>query len=317
MMPTFSTILQPTFILRPTVCLALASLASACVGAGPKAKSQENASSQQSSTKSPATSSSEQELPQALNAGKTPQEPLLDNLEDGNHRIETAEGRGGYWYTYVDESSTIEPQGTFALAEGGPGDSQYAARMQGQIGDAQYPYAGMGFSLAEPKEPYDLSGCEGIAFMAKKGSEESTGNVRFKVGDVNTVPEGGVCKDCYNDFGRDLVLTTEWTQYETSFSEMEQEPYWGEPQPKIDASRAYQLQWQTKDPSAPFDIWVDNVRLIGCGGSTDGASAEEENEADGNSPEENEAGGTSAEEEAPAEAEGASSPETAEESTHK
>lgn len=237
---------------------------SACVGGAPAAETPEAESPQDQTSASKAGATETQPLPPAVNAGEPPQNPLLDDLEDGNHRIENVEGRGGYWYTYADDRSTIEPSGTFELAEGGADDSQYAARMHGQIGDAQYPYAGMGFSLTEPKAPYDLSACRGIAFKAKKGSAESTGKVRFKVGDVNTVPEGGVCEDCYNDFGRDLALTEEWVKYETSFSEMRQEPHWGEPQPKIDASRAYQLQWQVKDPSAPFDIWVDDVELLGC-----------------------------------------------------
>jgi endoglucanase len=88
--------------------------------------------------------------------------------------------------------------------------------------------------------------------------------VRFKVGDVNTVPEGGICKDCYNDFGRDIVVTEEWSEFSTKFSEMKQEPYWGEPRSAIDQTRIYQLQWQVKDRN-PFDIWVDDVRLFGCG----------------------------------------------------
>ena len=148
------------------------------------------------------------------------------------------------------------------MTEGGADGSKFAARFSGTIGDGQYPFAGMGFSFFDPKAAYDLSSCKGISFKAKKGTAESTGILRMKVGDVNTAPEGGVCKDCFNDFGRDVLLTEEWSEITTNFYEMKQEPYWGEPKPQIDASRAYQVQFQVKE--GPFDIYVDDVKLVGC-----------------------------------------------------
>ncbi len=203
-------------------------------------------------------------LPKAINAGQVPKNPIIDDLEDTDGQIVVADGRGGYWYTYADASSTVDPAGSFASAEGGNAGSKHAAHMKGKLGTAQYPYVGLGFSFYEPKGPYDLSRCKGIAFSAKKGSATSTGMLRLKVGDVGTVPEAGICKNCYNDFGRDVLLTEEWARIETPFSEMRQEPYWGEPRPGLDTARIYQLQWQVKEPGAEFDIWIDDVELLGC-----------------------------------------------------
>lgn len=205
-------------------------------------------------------------VPNAINAGATLKVPLIDDLDDGDHRTVVEEGRGGYWYTYADETSTVTPSGTFAPTEGGAEGTAFAARMHGQIGNKQYPYAGLGFNLTDPKDPYDVSSCEGMSFRAKKGSPEAVSAVRLKVGDVYTVPEGGVCKSCYNDFGVDFTLTPEWALHEVKFAEMRQEPYWGEPRPKLDVARVYQVQFMVKDPSAPFDVWIDDVRLIGCKG---------------------------------------------------
>jgi len=206
------------------------------------------------------------EPPAAINAGVAIKVPLIDDLEDGNHQAATDENRGGYWYTYADETSTVDPNGTFAPTAGGAEGSAFAARMHGQIGTKQYPYAGLGFNLTDPKMPYDLSSCEGISFRAKKGTPEAIGAVRVKVGDVYTVPDGGVCKSCYNDFGVDLTLTPEWVLHEIKFADMKQEPYWGEPRPKLEVARVYQVQFLVKDRSAPYDVWVDDVRLIGCKG---------------------------------------------------
>jgi hypothetical protein len=45
---------------------------------------------------------------------------------------------------------------------------------------------------------------------------------------------------------------------------VKQEYGWGEPQPSIDSSRLYQLQWQVRDPGADFGISVDKFELLGC-----------------------------------------------------
>ncbi len=256
---TMSTPKAPTWTMPvPTLpSLALITLAIGCGGG--QAPQPETASEQ--AAQEAAQSAPQGTLPSAANG--PPQTALIDDLEDGNHQLHVADGRGGWWYTYADETSSIEPAGAFVPAEGGANGSGYAARMQGQIGSKQYPFAGMGFNFIDPKMVYDLSSCEGLSFFAKKGSAQAISAVRFKVGDVNTVPEGGVCKDCYNDL--DVSLTEEWTQYSVKFSELRQEPYWGEPRPAIDAARVFQLQWQVKDPSGPFDVWVDDVRLLGCG----------------------------------------------------
>ncbi len=207
------------------------------------------------------------EGPIAINAGQCPQTALLDDLDDGNNQIAVAEGRGGYWYTYADETgSTIAPEpGTnFVAAAGGANDTPHAAQMHGKMGTAKNNWAGMGFSLVEPKKPYGLSCCQGVSFRAKKNGE-GTGSVRFKVGDVQTVPEGGICGNaCYNDFGADVTLTDEWQEFSFAFADMKQEPYWGMPRPAIDPARIYQIQWQVKEPGADFDIWVDDVQLVGC-----------------------------------------------------
>ena len=85
-------------------------------------------------------------------------------------------------------------------------------------------------NFVDPKAPYDASKAAGISFWAKRG-ENSTGKVRLKVPDVNTDPEGGVCKEpnneCFNDFGYDLNLTTDCKQYIFPWKSMRQMPGWG------------------------------------------------------------------------------------------
>ena len=201
----------------------------------------------------------------AVNAGECPANALLDDAEDGDGRAISADKRGGYWYTYADKvGSTIAPANPFQMAAGGAEGSKFAARMTGKLGTSGILYAGMGFLFTEPKAPYDASCCKGLQFLAKK-SGTGAANVRVKVGDANTTPEGGVCKDCYNDFGAELTLTDTWKKYELKFAELKQEYGWGQPHPAIDAAHLYQVQWQVRDPGADFDISVDKIELTGCG----------------------------------------------------
>ena len=123
---------------------------------------------------------------------------------------------------------------------------------------------------AAPKAAYDASKYAGIAFWAKKG-ENSTPKVRLKVPDGNTDPDGAVCTECFNDFGGDLSLTTEWKLYVYPWKAMKQMPGWGNPRkPHITPSKLYGVQFQVNIPSATYDICVDDLQFIcssagGCG----------------------------------------------------
>ncbi len=242
-------------------------VASGCITGGGAGSSSTPAASEKSSGANPNVASNASAASvKAVNAGECSKSPLVDDAEDNNNQIAQADKRGGYWYTYKDTAgTTINPTGNFAMSEGGAENSKYAAHMNGKLGKGDVLYAGMGFSFAEPKAPYDVSCCKGVSFWAKKVGA-GTGNVRFKMGDANTTPEGGKCKSCYNDFGSDLTLTDQWKKYEISFDSMKQEAGWGEPQPALDKATVFQLQWQVKDAGADYDIWVDKVELSGCGG---------------------------------------------------
>ena len=242
-------------------CSALASVQLGCQSSKPA--SDPNAKSGQPQQAEAAPVAQTPARPTAVNAGTCPSSELIDDFEDGDHRSILIDERGGYWYTYRDPSSTVSPEGTFTAQEGGANESSYSGRMSGSVGSQQYPYVGIGVAFTDPKAAYDVSCCEGISFWGKKNGD-GISQVRFKVGDWQTDPAGGSCKQCYNDFGGDFVFTDEWKEYSISFADMRQEPYWGEPKTAIDKSAVYQLQWQVKQGNSPFDIQVDNIKLTGC-----------------------------------------------------
>jgi endoglucanase len=195
---------------------------------------------------------------------------VISDGEANSNQVNPIKGRGGYWYTFLDSNgSTITPTagsqgGTFAMAPGGANGTKFAAHMTGTVGSADTVYAGMGFNFVDPKGEYDATAYKGVSFWAKKGPG-STANVRLKVPDHDTDPDGKVCKECFNDFGADLMLTDDWTQYVIEFANMQQMKGWGNPRMQnVDASTLYGMQFQVNDKGAAFDIWVDEIYFTGC-----------------------------------------------------
>jgi endoglucanase len=198
-------------------------------------------------------------------------EGLIADGENNSNQIADIKNRGGYWYTFSDDGNTsVTPEtgkrgGTFAMSAGGANGTKFGARFSGQIGTGNNPYAGLGLNFVDPKGMYNASKYKGVTFWAKKGPG-STGKVRLKVPDKQTEPDGKICKDCYNDFGMDLNLTDDWTQYTILFDGMKQEKDWGSRFDGIDTGTLFGLQLQVKEPGAAFDIWIDEIEFTGCGG---------------------------------------------------
>jgi hypothetical protein len=196
---------------------------------------------------------------------------LISDGENNSNQTATIQGRGGYWYTFVDDvGSTVVPEagkngGTFEMTPGGANGTKYAARMTGTVAGSNEAYVGMGLNFVDPKGQYDASKYKGISFWAKKGPG-SAAKVRLKVPDVSTDPEGKICKGCYNDFGMEITLNDEWTQYVIPFTSMKQDKTWGTLVDGITPSKLYGMQFQFKEPGTTFDMWLDEIEFTGCGG---------------------------------------------------
>ena len=175
---------------------------------------------------------------------------------------------GGHWFAFRDTNGTvIQPMsgvdgGTFFMTQGGSAGTTHAARMSGRTGGGDVVFAGMGTAFTDPKGPYDAHRYAGIAFDAKRGAN-STGRVRLKLGDSQTDPDGRKCAQCFNDFGANLDLTTDWRHYNIPFSSLRQQE-WGPKNQRVDTSALYGIQFQVAEAGAAFDIWVDQVEFTGC-----------------------------------------------------
>lgn len=191
---------------------------------------------------------------------------LVDDLEDGNGQVALVAGRSGYWYSAADpKGSTISGAGAFVPSDGGASSSKKAARATGKTATGEGAWgATFGFTFVPDNQAYDVSKYAGISFWAK-ASDKSTKSVRFKVGDANTRPEGKVCTSaCWNHFGQDLTLTSNWQQYTVKFADLKQQDGWGDPRPAtLAAQHVMSLDWSVS-AGQDFDIWVDDVKLIDC-----------------------------------------------------
>ena len=195
-----------------------------------------------------------------------------EDIEDGENlddQVIVQGGRNGYIYTYKDESGTTLDQSgdSFMPGSGGAQGSRGALQISGKLGTGE-AYAGVGFSFVDPVGTYDASRYRGITFMAKRGKGDGLAqSVRVKIPDGNTDPKGGVCSECYNDFGIDFAVTEEWTRFTVDFADLKQEDGWGDPKPgTLDTSKLYGIQWQVSAAGQSFDLWIDDVSFIGCDG---------------------------------------------------
>jgi hypothetical protein len=166
--------------------------------------------------------------------------------------------------------------------------------------------AGVGVALNNPgtMQPYDLAaqGFTGVRFLAKSGDGNPI-KLRVKIKDAFSEPEGDNCdvrqnvcspagceccdetgmtcapnvlQGCHDDPLAPAALTAvtsgDWEIYEIPFSAFVREG-WGThekgmepPSDALDATQAYQLQFQVQTdmtpanmPLAPFDLWLDNI----------------------------------------------------------
>lgn len=194
-------------------------------------------------------------------------EGVIDDFEDNNNQINVVAERGGYWYTYADQKgSTIWPVqgdqgGTFTVVEGGH-DSKYAAEMKGHLAPSSIVYAAMGLNFTDPKEAYDASQFVGVTFFAKR-SASSTNKLFVKLPDGSTDPDGGICSACFNDYGTEISVGTEWKRVVLPFRDLKQEGEWGVPRrPHLTPSKLFAIHWEAKTSGAEFDFLIDDIAFI-------------------------------------------------------
>lgn len=194
---------------------------------------------------------------------------LIDDFEDGNTAIANVGGRSGYWFKSADPGGSYFGPEDIGPVEGSRpgGDGMLVLHPSGATasGDPSEVWGAiLGASLSQEGKGYDASRYVGISFWAKV-AEGSTSKIRFEVADGNTHPDGEVCTDCWNHFGRDMTFSTEWEKYTVLFRSMQQQGGWGDPNPpNIDPSSLHSINWKIQPGSGQFEFYLDDVRFLSC-----------------------------------------------------
>ena len=187
----------------------------------------------------------------------------VDDAEDGDGELTKLGGRDGYWFTSADTNgSTLEPSPFKMTDDGGAGGSKRAVRIHGQTSGTSGAWGVLIGANMVGTGAYDASPYAGVSFKAKVAAQ-SAKKVRFKVGDVNTHPDGGVCKSCWNHFGKDLSLSTEWQEYKISFADMAQEGGWGDTVKAFTPGKILSINWSI-GPGQNYDLWLDDLAFFEC-----------------------------------------------------
>jgi len=199
------------------------------------------------------------------------QDGLVDDFEDDNGQIVILDGRDGYWWKNADSEGakfTDPPDGApLKFADDGARGSAKSLHVAGSTkkGSDQAYGVEIGTNLVSTKASlYDGSKYVGVSFMAKVGPK-SAKTVRFNLGDVNTHPDLGSCKSCWNHFSKNVELSTEWKEYQVAFKDMTQRPGWGEPRPKsISPKELYTLTFAFEGSGEEFELFVDDIQFLEC-----------------------------------------------------
>lgn len=200
----------------------------------------------------------------------------IDDMEDGNAQIAFADGRNGYWYTGADDTSggTLEPaKDAFAMLElpvDDHGASTYAAHMKAGGHTDWGSVLGCNFiEVATKVKAYDGSQFCGVTFAGKAATAVS---VRFSVPDVDTHPEGNVCKLsgaantlCYDHFTTTFAFTTAWKTFTAKFADLAQVGSGYHPADgKFKSAEIFSLEWALSGTPKTLEIFVDDVQFTPC-----------------------------------------------------
>ncbi len=182
---------------------------------------------------------------------------MLDDFDDGNLVLRPVEQRVGSWYAFADGTA-----GCAALRVE-TADSSPALHFTG--GGFSGWGAAFGTALAWSMEEsglctYDLSAYSGIRFRAR-------GNVNLRLNFASRQSAlrstGGECADsegCFDQQGRNISLTADFTELEVPFCSLAQVGY-GAPLGPLDSTQVTNLNFLVQTKS-DFDVWLDDIELV-------------------------------------------------------
>ncbi len=196
---------------------------------------------------------------------------LLDDFEDGDHKIFKAFEREGWWFGASDdtEGSTLYPTGDLKadLLPDATKENRFAAHFKargqtswGAVWGTTLRWTNRGIRCA-----LNASAFTGIKFRAK-----GPATVRVNFGIPETLPAdgGGKCtQGCYDNPGKVFFLSDRWEEYSVRWDRLQQGG-WGT-EARFDPSRLLSLNFAVDPKALPVEFWLDDVEFTsGDAGAT-------------------------------------------------
>ncbi|HYQ02330.1 MAG TPA: hypothetical protein VER96_26840 [Polyangiaceae bacterium] len=228
-----------------------------CGGVRPQAPMASGSAGSDSLPTCPAVPSNAPPQVLACSLAATGTEPTLDDFDDANLALHSAEQRFGSWYSFTDET-----QGCAKLSVE-KADSSPALHFTG--GGFSKWGAGFGVSLAWSMAQsgvcsYDLSAYSGVRFRARGNA-----TVRLNIPSRKSAfqSSGGDCPDsegCFDQQGRNFDLTANYREFVIPFCSLAQRGF-GAPLGPLDTTQVTNLNFLVQS-KGNFDVWLDDIEFI-------------------------------------------------------
>lgn len=196
-------------------------------------------------------------------AHPSPENPRIDDFEDGDAQIHRVFERDGWWWVGSDDTAgsmtptrgAVQPE---VLAEGGRA-MHFTAEGFTEWG------AQLGVSLEWSSEgikcPFNAGAYDGFSFRAK-----GTGSLPVQVtlpqtnGAGSGDPRSKCTEGCWDHYQVVRQLTEDWVRHEVRWADLQQGG-WGKPVP-FDAEQLIGIVFSPKPEDLPVDAWIDDLEFI-------------------------------------------------------
>jgi hypothetical protein len=200
----------------------------------------------------------------------TPGVEMIDDFEDGDLLMLPVHKRNGPWYPFHD--ATVGGTQTFVNSPLSAANARAGSTAALHMTASGFTDYGAGFggdfvNMATKKVAYDVSAYKGIRFFAKiaTGTQAS---LKLLIPTTYSDPIGLKCSDTVdgkhcNDhlFCPISGLKTTWDMYECDFADLVQQGF-GLPQPTLDPTSVYSVQFTFVTKLLAADVWVDDVMFV-------------------------------------------------------
>jgi hypothetical protein len=193
----------------------------------------------------------------------------FDDWEDGDRDIIPAGGRFGHWYNYDDQTvgTSLVAVVSLDLTTERHKIFQTVSTMALRVQANGYDKWGSGFGAdVAAGKPYDVSAYTGLVLWAKNLSPNPS-VVRVVISDVNTDPKGGICDmspsapaetACFDSYGRNLELTSDWQMYLMPFWTLKQGGFGLTSPTGFDTRQIIGISF-ANNFGATYDYYIDDI----------------------------------------------------------